>query len=157
MTQIGVILPHLQNSQLAYLVLNQMNTIVAKGDHECIAFYKDVSYPCVKTTFAHMNMTEINSFNGLLVATDLDSAEAMLKSPLPCDKALYVWDLEWLRRGMDNFARNVGIYRDPRFTLISRSESHAKQIQNYCNRKVDAIIPNIYLLGIYNEVYSTTD
>lgn len=98
-----------------------------------------------------MNISEVFSFNGMLISTNLRNTAIMLKAKTNAKKIFYVWDLEFLRRGNSDFLRNNEIYRHPDIKIVCRSADHAKVLENYSNRKPDAIIPTINLLGIYNE------
>lgn len=139
--QVGIIVPYLAPAQLSFLAVGQCNRAVRNG-HEPIIFFENVSPMNVPTDFSMMNISEIWSFEGVMVATTLSSANLLRKAPNPSFKIFYVWDLEWLRGQMD-FEKNVEIYRDENIKLVARSRSHAEAIEKYCNRKVDFVTSNL--------------
>lgn len=148
---VGLVLPHLGASQLSFIAINHANFISGISDDEFYLFTKNPSEPCVSPGCAVMNISEVIGFKGLLIATDLGSADLIRSVPTDAILVFYVWDLQFLRNKKD-FINNVAIYRDKRLTLIARSESHAKVISNYCNRKPDMVIPNLNVLKIREEM-----
>lgn len=130
---IGLILPNLSASQLAFEFINQANKVSFEGKYECILFPMSITTQCIKPLVAVMNMSEIYNFNGILIATNLYSASHIANLKNNSRKLFYIWDLEWLR-GKLNFIENIQIYANPKLELICRSEDHAKIINNYCNR-----------------------
>jgi hypothetical protein len=133
MDNIGLILPNLSASQLAFEVITQANKISFEGEYECILFPLVITPQCIKPTVAIMNISEIYDFSGILIATNLYSAAQIANLKNAARKIFYVWDLEHLR-GHHNYVENMHIYSDRRLEIMTRSESHAKVIYNYCNR-----------------------
>lgn len=146
LTKVGVLFDDLMMSQKTWLFLENANRFVDNINHDCVAFIKNMSSPCIKPNFSVMFCHEMWHFDGYLIATDLDSAEQISKIVSPAKKMFYVWDLEWLRRHNNkDYVRNVDIYRNPELKLVVRSESHANELSKYCNRKVDGIVNNFNL------------
>jgi len=80
----------------------------------------------------------------------------MLNSISPKRKLFYIWDLEWLRPHAKDFIANLRIYRHPKLELIARSISHAQAVENYANKKVNAIIPDFNLQYIISYLGAAT-
>jgi hypothetical protein len=113
---------------------------------DVVFFYQQVSPTPLKPFCATMNISEIWSFDGTLIATDINSASVVNKVVSPAKKIFYVWDLEWMRPyHQQNYLYNLSIFRSPYLKLVARSEDHVKLIEHYCNRKVDNVIQNFQL------------
>jgi hypothetical protein len=76
------------------------------------------------------------NFRGTLVTTNIANT-------LMCNKLInrnavklifYVWDLEWLRPGKQNFLYNVEAYKIPDI-LVVRNKEHFFPLLNYCGRE----------------------
>ena len=143
MKSLGIIIPHLGPSQLAFMILKQTELLKGLG-WSSFLFYEDLLRPCINPTVATMNITEAVRFNGHCISTNLNQTRLLLNSNTGGKKIFYVWDLEWLR-GHDDFDLNSKIYRDENLTLISRSNEHSQALKNYCNREADYIIGNANL------------
>ena len=147
--KVGILLNNLQPSQISYYAVGTINGLLRKG-FDAIVFVKNLCVPSTRPFCSIMNQCEAIDFDGLLIATDLDSAEFLLNINTECKKVFYVWDLEWLR-GANNFLKNMEVYRSQKLKIVVRSEQHEKIFTNYTNRKPDAVIPDLNMLGVYNE------
>ena len=137
--RLGFLLDSLGPKQLAYHLL------YTEGwqDVEPIVFFQNAVHPLATPRFATMNISEAFSYTGTAIATDLSTAEKLLKFPGPKAKYFYVWDLEWFRGKHSN--RNhydyfANIYRN--IPLIARSPSHKKVLEETWGVRVDRIIEN---------------
>lgn len=155
MKKMGFLLPHLGSSQAAFCTINTANIMFGQTDVDITIFYKELFQPCSKPLCATMNATEIWSFNGILVSTDIDTTIMSLNAISPARRLFYVWDLEWMRRAKHDFMYNMRAFRDPRVELIARSHSHAYVIDNYANRAVNAIIPDFNIKNILDYLERT--
>lgn len=135
---IGLIIPNLSASQLAFEMITQANKLSFESDNEYILFPLTITQACVKPTVAVMNISEIYDFSGVLIATNLYSAAHLANAKNEARKIFYVWDLEYLRGNM-NYVQNMLIYTDKRLELICRSHDHAKMIKNFCNREAKVV------------------
>jgi len=154
--KVGLVLPHLHSSQIAFFGLSYINNIVSQtNEYDFAVFYQDLLPACVRPNCAIMNYNEIWTHNGLLIATNLDTADACLRTVSSSKTLFYVNDLEWLRKDRHNFLRNINIYRNVSY-LVCRSEHHAKQLQHYCNRKADAVISLFNLTQILDFAFDKT-
>lgn len=140
---IAIALPDLSSSDLAFIAINQAGYAIHNNPVRDFTFLTEEKFPpCVPIPCSRTNISEMWSCGGLVIATNLTTANTLAKAVIKAKKVFYVWDLEFLR-GNKNFVENSRIYRDPRLTLICRSQSHAEALENYCNRKPDAIIPDM--------------
>lgn len=137
--QIGIVLPHLGPSQAAYYAVQAINKNIDK--HEFILFYENIMPVCLKPLCPIMNSTEIWSFNGLLITTNMSSTISALKGINNSKILYYLWDLSFMR-GKSDFITNSGVMNSDKIQLAARSKSHQKVIQNYCNREVNHIFPD---------------
>jgi hypothetical protein len=142
---IGIILPNLEPSQLAFETIYNLNEeIVAGSKHDYRIFFEDLSVRFMNPSCAIMNISEIWHFDGLLVTTTLNNTRLALKTTGNIQRVFYVWDLEWLR-GQNDYLHNLSIYRNPNTLLLARSTEHAEAIYNYTNRKVNGVVSDLKL------------
>ena len=137
MKKIGVIANNLAVSQLSECLVESFNYISESGlDVDTIAFYK--KHPVLGTVplFSCMEQTEIWGYEGVVIATCLDSAERLIKITGPTKKFFYVWDLEWTRKSGQRYSKLKSIYQSPDIELIARSEHHADLISKYWKKPV---------------------
>ena len=143
MNHTAIALKDLSASDLAFVAINQAGYNLKKHTLKDITFLTEEKFPpCIPVPCSRMNISEMWSCKGVVIATNLTTANTLAKAVIPAKKVFYVWDLEFLR-GNKNFKENVEIYRNPSLTLICRSQSHAEALENYCNRKPDCIIPDL--------------
>uniref|UniRef100_A0A6M3LIT7 Glycosyltransferase n=1 Tax=viral metagenome TaxID=1070528 RepID=A0A6M3LIT7_9ZZZZ len=149
MQNIGIIVPSLASSQLSYYLIKYANDLINKSNqYDITVFYEELDMPCIKPRFALMNISEFWSFHGLLISTTIDNTILVNKAINNSKHVFYVWDLEWLRMGKQNYINNIFAYRAP--ILVARTEDHVKPIENYCNKKVNCVIENFNLEEFYN-------
>jgi hypothetical protein len=146
--KIGVVLNDTLLNQQSFLIINQLNALVRNPDCDAVLFCENKTPTCIPPEVPIMNVADISKFDGLLIATNLNNAEMVMKCISPSKKIFYVWELEWLR-GKQDFERNVATYR--RLPLVARSDDHAKAIFNYCNEPVTSVIPLFNIGEIINE------
>lgn len=153
MNKIGVVLGDLGPSQLSYYVvknINQRCETTAKDDF--VAFVENISTHILEPDFGIMNIGEVWSFDGVLIATSVSTALQVIKAVNSAEKYFYVWDLEWMRQSGHDFAYTVKAFNDPKINLIARSEEHARAIKNYCNREVIGIVDNFNTEQLYKVI-----
>jgi len=142
----GILVPHLYDSQLAYIVLKEVNKFVRSPMNDASVFYEDLTPTILKPMCGLYNAAEIFHFDGTLIATTLQNAASMLKTLKPVRKIFYVWSLEWVENEKD-FLRNIEIYQNIDLELIAPSEDYAKDIKNYCGR-LPKVVENFNLEGM---------
>jgi hypothetical protein len=121
---IGIVCNNIGPNQLAYYAIKSGNEFVESGDNDLVIFFYELMPECIRPNFGVMNLSEAYNYNGVLVATDLNSATRILEYPGTRNKYFYVWDLEYLRIGQKNYEDFCNIYNNPRLPLIVRSKSH---------------------------------
>lgn len=149
---VGIILPNLGMSQLAYLAINQANLGDRFGKHNYFLFFQDIELPCIKPRVACLNISELSNFDGVLISTNVDMTLMAMRAVNNVKYIFYVWDLEWIRRGGINFQEAMKVFRNPEVSLVARSDDHAKAIINYCNREPSLIAPNLNIEAILEEL-----
>lgn len=143
---IGVILPDLSSSQLAYYATKNINMLLTTSNkHDAVIFYETLAPVHTLPRCATMNISEIWSFHGTLISTNIDNTLQSIKAINNAKKIFYIWDLEWLRQGKQNYLYNIRAYRSNKVALVARNKDHAKAIEDYCNRKVNGIIDNFQI------------
>ena len=138
---LGVILDHLSVSQLNLGFLSGLNKLSDTTNDNVCVFNKNISPPLFDLKFGVFGLNLMHDVeDGVVIATDLDSASILIHSQTTARKIFYVWDLEWLHNPTKkNFLENVEIYRN--IELFTRSQSYALAIQNYCN-----VLPRVYTI-----------
>ena len=151
--QIGILLEDLSASQLTFYTIKNINDYLEKSDIDFVVFFQNSTTSMITPRFSTMSVSEMWSFNGIVIATSVTTALSMQKTCTPGEKFFYVWDLDWHRQSGLEFEYTIQAYNDPKLNLIARSSSHAKAIKNYCNRDVCGIVDNFnidQLIGVIN-------
>lgn len=155
-SNVGIILDNLGPNQKAFSAIKQINNDIDEGSQtNYTLFYRNMAQPCLHANCSVMNVNEIWHFNGFLIATDIESAILLSKVVNESKKVFYVFDLEWLRRGKNNFFYNMQAFRSPDMKLIVRSSDYIYPVENYTNRNIDRYIPyfNIKnIIGAFDEL-----
>lgn len=142
--KIGIIHDNYASSDSAFLGISYANKLVELTDIEPYLFYKNLPNPVIPPACSMMNVFDVWGFDGLTIALDLDSADALIKCVGPTRKVLYAWDLEWLRPNKKDFLQNVRIYRGIE-KLVCRSDEHRNALSKYCNRDDIEVIEDFNL------------
>lgn len=140
MNSIAALLNNLSISQNSYNMIKSFNQLSGNQNNVC-CFYHNLSSPPVEPLFAMMNIYYLNLFKGSVIATSLHTAQTLLNLNTKVNKYLYLWDLEWLTRPV-RYEHALNILTNKDLKIIARSESHAKVIENFCNKKVCGIVDN---------------
>lgn len=145
MNNIGIILPTLEITQLAFEVISNINDDILNGTKtNYTIFFQELSTKCLNPLCAVMSVAEIHTFHGKVISTSLDTTELMLKSPTSSERVFYVWDLEFIR-DKSNYLRSLFLYRNPQLKIVSRSEDYARALEIFANRRSDLIQNKISL------------
>lgn len=153
MKKLGVLITDLQPTQQSYITIKALNYVVETTDIDCTIFAEYSRFrPIIEPRFSVMDMTEMWSFDGVLISTNLSNTKLMNDALNSATKAFYIWDLEWLRHKKD-FIQNLAIYQSPKISLIARSVDHARIIQNYTNMVPKLIAPQFNIGIILNEYF----
>jgi hypothetical protein len=149
MKKIGFFVDKLDSSELAFLILNQVNKN-ADVKIDATIFTTSPSLPMVLPQCAVMGAVELYDYDGVAVATSLETAQILSNMIGPKKKVFYIWDLEWMRIPQKSYEALAPIYQDPQFIIAARSNEHAKVIENAWNIKVNIINPNVEIGGFIN-------
>jgi hypothetical protein len=135
-TKLGLLVPDLAPSQLAYFLTRRVNQeLSGRTDLDAVCFAKRIAKPCLVPHFAVMGRVDLWGFDGAAVATDLESAHALLKCPTVPKKFFYVWDLEWVRiKGRAAYEDLAAVYQHPELTVVTRGPDHRRVVKNAWGR-----------------------
>jgi len=145
-SKLGIILPSLYNSQLAYTAIQNINRLVIKNV-DCCIFQEDIAPPICKAYCGVFGASEIFNYDGLAISTTFSSAYTIKKAVKLAKRILYIWEIEWLKH--KNFLYNITILQDPAIELISPI-GYADIIKNYCNR-MPVVIDDLDIGAIYDK------
>lgn len=135
----GFVVQRLNGSQQAYKLCQTANAMVMEDLVDIIVFHDEWDISPIDTAFMMLQKQHMWSYEGILVATDIRSAEQVLKSPGPSKKYFYLWNLEWLYIPGFTNARLSNVYQNPDLDLIVRSTYHADLVTK-CWKKPVSII-----------------
>ena len=135
----GVAVNSLGISQMAFEVTKQINNIKNLDEYwDIIVFYHTYDRIINSPLFCMLHEQELWGFDGPVIATDLSTADRLLKCPCPTKKFFYMWDLEWLMSQYD-VDLLASVYMNPELDLIARSEHHASIIKDCWKEPVATI------------------
>ena len=146
---VGILLNSTGTNQPAFITINRINAMkmIDKTPYNLTVFYKESGPFCSKLCTTSTSLDKMFSFNGAVIATDLDLSVFMIKAFTPSVKVLYLFELEWTK-GVGNFLVNSAIYNKEGLIVIAPSLAYANELENYCGKKVDAIIPQFNIAEI---------
>lgn len=149
---LGFVINNIGPNQLAFDLIHQINLIGRTNvEVSCSLFIQNIIEPCVVPNCAVYNISEIMSFDGVMVATDFDTCEKMLKTTNQALKIFYLWELEWIRNP-DKFLTYQSILRTKGLVIFSRSEQYAKQLEEYAGVKSHAIQPTLNVAQLIQNI-----
>ena len=89
----GIMVNSLDLSQKGMYIVKQLNDIV---DVDCrfspIVFYKEYAKSVDVNRFCSLLEKEVWGFDGVVIATSLETAETLINCPCPSRKLFYIWD-----------------------------------------------------------------
>ncbi len=137
-------------NQLAYHLVREGEALLdSRNDVDLIAFFQNLGQPWrMIVPFASMNIAEAFTFDGVAIATSLDTAERVGHFPGPRLRYFYAWDLEWLRATGRTFEQHSNVYSNRNLPILARSDEHARLIERCWNRPVRAVIENCDLSAL---------
>lgn len=91
-----------------------------------------------------------------LVATNIKTAESILKNGSKSEKYLYLYDLEWYFKNDFKYNDFEKIYRNEQLKIIVENDEYADIFEKCWNRKPCSVIPEIDLNKIYRLYYGHT-
>lgn len=148
--RIGIMLDNIGPSQLGFYTLIQVNNVFHKDPkNDLTIFIQNISSPLIRPMCSVMNMSEVMSFDGDIVATSFEMADKLTKTINNGKKHFHVWSLDWVYNPYP-FEQYVNILNNPELNLSTRSLYYANAIEKYCGRKVEVITPNFNIKKIIN-------
>ncbi len=143
--RIGFLVDHLGPSQLAYQLIFSANKLLAQSDKvDVCLFFRNFQPPVITPIFGTFTAYEGLNYNGIMVATDLQSASYITKWAGPNRSKMYFYlnELEWLRfRDSFSYESLAMIYNHPKLNLICRSQEHANLVE-ICWKTPFGVVPN---------------
>jgi len=154
--KIGLFLPHLGLSQLAFCAIHQVNTLLQKKRNiDIVLFYEDLYQPCINPLCGAMCSSELRNFNGTIISTTLNTTIKTAKTVANFQRHIfYVWDIEWYRPMYKDYLYNLQAYRDPNIDIVLRHPDYKKPFTDYANRDVTTFVDNVdieHIIGETNE------
>ena len=149
MIKLGVLVKDLLLSQVNYQFITQANRFYSPkhtGEIDIIAFYNSLSMHCAQLFFSCMNIKEAWSYDGTIIATSINTAKKLIAFPSSKKKIFYVYDLEWITD--NNYQKFADIYQNKGLTLIARSESHAKILEQCWGTKITDVVEDFNIRKI---------
>lgn len=139
--KISAVMDNIGPSQCSFYLIKEFNRLSASYLNSCSVFVNRITPPVIKPIFSCPIISYFMSYDGIAIATTLDEASSILGARNNSKKFLYLWDLEWLYSPKD-YNKVYELLNNPQLKIIARSNSHAKLIENFCNRPVCGIVNN---------------
>lgn len=138
---ISAIVKNLSASQKNYFLIKEFNKLCLNPDNSCSVFVEQIGFAVTKPLFSCPIIAFMSGYNGKIISTTLEETSMMIKTATNADMYLYLWDLEWLNRPV-RYEQALNILTNKDLKIIARSKSHAKIIENFCNKSVCGIVDN---------------
>ncbi len=142
MLKLGILVDNLGPTQLASALISSANDYLLTHPQNDFVIFRENIYPnCMRPNFAIMDTSEVYSFDGVVLATNISNAEYLSKCPGPVRKIFYVCDPEWHFDPNKTFEKYNTIYKNPDLEIVCRSSEHAFLIESLWGRTVDEVLP----------------
>jgi hypothetical protein len=115
--------------------LNKM----AENNYNPVAFVRNIEPYPISPLFCILKQSEVFSFNGTLIAMDIESARLVLANVSSKRKIYYLWDLEWVFTSQENYNNNADVYLSPHLNFVARSTDHAKIFRKVWGKRANVI------------------
>jgi hypothetical protein len=149
MKKIGFLVNNLGSCQLAYYLIRNTNKYLESNYlDDVIAFYENISKPCIPMNFAAMQIYEAWNYNGDLIATNIETASKLLSFPSRGKKIFYIWDLEWIRLTSKYFSQMRYLYQNEKLILWARGNTHKELIEDCWNVNVAGVVDDFNMKQI---------
>lgn len=152
---VGIYLDDLGPSEQAYYAIKRANELQQNSPNnvDVTLFYNNMATPCIKPICAVCSSNELWAYKGMVITTNINNSITLSKIPTRHNKVFYVYDLEWIRPASRDFLHNVKGF-DESIKVVARSSDHVFPIENYSNRKVNAIVERFdiqLMIGMFYE------
>jgi len=152
---LGILIDNIGPNQLAFDVIHQINRITKNNNKISFSlFVQNIIAPVIKPLCPVYNISEIMSFNGVMIATNFDTAEKMIKSVNQSLKIFYINELEWIHNPND-FLYYQNIVKTAGLIVFSRSEPYAQALARYAEVDSKAVMPNLEIEQLLNNIRAT--
>tara|TARA_R110000751_G_scaffold53072_1_gene115253 strand:+ start:7919 stop:8377 length:459 start_codon:yes stop_codon:yes gene_type:complete len=137
--KLGVLFDDFLKNDKNYGLMKVMNDYVLRESENVCAFVVNMSNKIIPSNFPYMGISDIGHFeNGVLVATTLNTADALNKTACNSQKILYLWNFEWVDKTF-NFYGIQKILSNENLYIVVRSQLQADLLKHNFNIEVDAI------------------
>lgn len=150
--KIAAIVDNLGPSQKSFYLIKEFNKACSNISLCLSGFFVRSAIPVVPIMFSCKSVSFLSGFHGAAISTTIKEADMLLKSSNNSRKIFYMWDAEWLIYPK-NFDEISSVLLDNRLDIVCRSDSHAKLLENFCNKSPIGIVDNWnidQILGILN-------
>ena len=130
MKKLAILKNNIGMSQSSYFMIRSLNEMATMDQVGCCVMIGAWSIPPVKNLFGLLQQNEIFDFEGVGIATNIETAQKLISVPGPKKKYFYIWDIEWTKLKAVNYNQLSNIYCNSQLELIVRSEHHAKLIKD---------------------------
>ena len=127
------------SSELSWRVVRWLSSLAAEGEIDPVLLFEDGAPPCLPHNVPIFQLANAWMYDGAAIATSLSTAKQLLRFPSVRQKALLMWDLEWLRYANRAWKPLHDIYGHPDLELVARTEEHRQIAENAWNRPVKII------------------
>lgn len=135
----AILLDDTNISDLSYSVISEANRQVGTNN-DVFLLVNNISSRVIKADCAIINSSKLsNVYDGLVIATNVSTANMLAKAAINATKIFFVFDLEWLYSSF-NFDEYYDIINDKRLLLVCRSQFHSDIIERTFNRSPDLIL-----------------
>lgn len=134
---IAFVVDSLSNSDLSYSCIKMVNKMVSDNTVSPIIFYQNLYPPAIKPMCLTMNINAVSAYTGIIIATDLHTADIIGKNNSRCEKWLYLWNIDWLTQVI-NYETAIDLLKN--FKIIVRDYESQYAVKNYCG-KGSTILP----------------
>jgi hypothetical protein len=150
--KIAAVIDNLGPSQKSFYLIKEFNKACSNINLCLSSFFVRSAIPVVPVMFSCKSISFLSGFDGAAISTTIKETDTLLKSSNNARKIFYMWDAEWLISPR-NFDEISSVLLDNRLDIVCRSDSHAKLLENFCNKPPVGIVDNWnidQILGILN-------
>ena len=152
--KIGFLISQYGDNELAKTFISSANRFLCDSSGvDIIGFVANQMKPISHPIFATMNLNEAFDYDGIVVATTIDLALKLARFPGPTKRYLYLWELMWTRYGFEEL---MGLFHNPKLTVVLRTEQHKEIVEKCWNCNVDWVIPD-FDIGLFLKMINHKD
>jgi hypothetical protein len=141
MRKLALCVNHIEPDDRGRALVENINKINEKYPKtNAFVFHHDWSWAGIVPLFGMLQLRELWTYDGVAVATNIDTARRVIQAPEPSKKFFYLNDLEWTKLYVP-FKQLQSIYMNKELELIANSEEDAKIIEKVW-RKPSLIVEN---------------